>query len=186
LLKHPFVALVRVLANIPGRSGQPPSVNASNLSLTRDADGILHVQSNHSRHVGQEGDELRAALSWQNFGPKQHRTATRAVLKFGLGLIRLVKGVEEADKPKYDHVRSAVLGDGSVPVRHGFGNSSLPNHALRGMAVTHDEARGLHVTLDCFGITLWAETDGWAAETTEQFRTAALTPEIGAAQDVPD
>jgi hypothetical protein len=47
LLRHPFISLIRVLADIPGRVGQPPVANASNMRLSRTEDRI-NVQTTAS------------------------------------------------------------------------------------------------------------------------------------------
>lgn len=167
--KHPFIALQRVMARISGRNGQPPSVGASNVNMRRDESGALRVITHHKRHARQDGDLLQVELNWLNFGPKHHRAASLALLKFGTGLLWLGRGRAETDLAKYDHVRDAILGDRTVPIRQGFGNSKVPNYGLQGMAITADEARGLHVSLDYFGVHLWAETDGYAGEAGEVF-----------------
>src|SRR5204863_6329328 len=45
LLRHPLVAVIRVLAGITGRHGQPAHVGASNMRLRRDDEGGLHIEA---------------------------------------------------------------------------------------------------------------------------------------------
>lgn len=169
LQRHPFIALVRTLANVPGRSGQPPKVGASNLKMARTDGGGLRVETNHAKHASLDGDELTASLKWSNIGPKQRGETAQALLKVGLGVLWLVLGPYETSQARYDHVRDAVLGKAPVPMQHGHGNSEFPSHALT-VLVTSDRTRpGLRIALNYFGIELWAKTAGYSDEAPEAF-----------------
>lgn len=169
LQQHPFIALVRTLSNVPGRSGQPPKVGASNLKMARTDAGDLNVETNHAKHAAVNGNLLHASLRWTNVGPKQRADTARALLKVGLGSLWLARGPDETARICYDHVRDAVLGKPRVPMQHGHGNSVFPAHALTVM-VTSDRLRpGVHVALNYFGVELWAETAGYADEAPAAF-----------------
>jgi hypothetical protein len=174
LQKHPLIASVWTLANVRGRSGQAPQVGASNMRLARDASGSLRVEADRARDVTQGADELILRPTWVNQGPRQKRDTARALLKSALGMVWLAKGPEESQRAKYDHVRHAIHGDKAVPVKYGFGNSSLPSHAIQILVISHEELRGLRVTLDYLGIQLWAETDGGPDEAALDFVREAV------------
>jgi len=169
LQQHPFIALVRTLANVPGRSGQPPQVGASNLKMARTNAGGLNVETNHTKHAALDGDELTARLKWSNFGPKQRGYAARALLKVGLGALWLARGPDETSLARYDHVRDAILGKTRVPMQHGHGNSTFPSHALSVMVSSDRLSLGVHVALNYFGVELWAETAGYVKEASRSF-----------------
>ncbi len=186
--KHPFIALMRTLHGVQGRKGQPPEVRASNVGLTRDRDGTLHVATNHERHVHQSEDELRTVLSWQNVGPAQRRVFARALLKIGLGILWLGRGPSETALPRYDHVRDAIRGDKRVPLRYGFANSELPGHALKVMAVGAESTPGILVSLDYFGIHLWAQSAGYREDADAEFLAKEIDVEFakaGSASELP-
>lgn len=174
LLRHPLIASVRALADIRGRAGQPATAAASNMRFARDRDGTLNVEVDHARYVVRDGDRVTLNAKWANHGPRQRRDTARALLKLGLGLLWLGRGPEETDQLRYDHVRRAIAGDKNVPLRHGFENSVLPSHALSAQAVSHEQARGLWVGLDYFGVHLWADTDGIRADVSPEFLAAAV------------
>jgi hypothetical protein len=174
LLSHPLIAAVRVMANVPGRSGQPPQFAASNLKARRDRQGALMVETNHERHAEKTAEELRLRPKWTGHGPRKRRQTARALLKFAMGLTWLSHGPDQTDLPKYDHVRRAVLGDSSVPLQHGFENTDLPSHAVQGMVVTHDDHPALRVTLDYLGVQLWAATEGSADQASQEFLAQAV------------
>jgi hypothetical protein len=178
LQAHPFISMMRVLNNIPGRSGQPPEMRASNVRMSRDTDGRLRIDTNNERHILKVGNELKIQPRWVNQTPRHHRDTARALLKFGLGLLWLAHGPDETSKAKYDHARAAVRGDDKVPIQHGFGNSKLPAHALQGMVVTHEFADGLRVDLDYFGVRLWAETEGSADQASDEFVAGSQVPHV--------
>lgn len=174
LQQDPLVSLVRVLAGVRGRKGQPARAGASNVQLARSEDGRLKIQTNHERHVVRREDEIRIRTKWVNRGPRQQRNTARALLKFALGLVWLAKGPEEAFAAKYDHVRAAVAGDSKVPIRYGFENPELPSHAVQGFVITHESMRGLRVSLTYLGISLWAETDGFRDDADQSFLAEAI------------
>jgi hypothetical protein len=169
LAGHPFIALTRTLTNVPGRSGQPPSVRASNLQMHRTDDGDLQVETNHRRHAAIDGDLLTAKAKWSNIGAAQRKETACALMKIGLGALWLARGPEETSRARYDHVRDAVLLRASVPVQHGFGNSEYPNHALAVMVISDKLAPGIHVSLNYFGIELWAQSVGYLSEASPEF-----------------
>jgi hypothetical protein len=175
---HPLIALVRTLAGITGRKGQPAEVGASNVRLRRDDDGALHLEADHARHIRRSGETVTMTPKWANFGPAQRRLTARALLKIGLGTIWLARGPDETVAARYDHVRGAVLGVSEVPLQYGFGNSQLPGHALQIMTVSHDSKPGLRVTLDYFGIQLWAETAGYRDEANPDFLSSEIDVEF--------
>lgn len=166
---HPFIALTRTLTNIPGRKGQPPAVKASNLKMHRTAKGDLRVETNHPRHAAVDEDQLTAQVKWANVGPSQRKVTARALMKVGLGLLWLAKGPDETSQPRYDHVRDAVLCRASVPLKHGFGNSKFPNHALVVQVISDRLQTGLLVSLHYFGIELSAQTLGYESEGSAEF-----------------
>jgi hypothetical protein len=157
LLQHPFISLMRVLVDVPGRMGQPPVANASNMRISRTS-GAIAVETNSTRHVSRDKGIVHLDASWVNQGPRHQRDTARALLKFGLGLLWLAHGPNETQLGKYDHVRAAIQGDKSVAIDQGFGNSELPAHALNGIAISRTDAPVLHVALDYFGVQLWART----------------------------
>lgn len=169
LAGHPFIALTRTLTNVPGRSGQPPSVRASNLKMHRTDDGDLQVETNHRRHAAIDEDLFTAKAKWSNFGPAQRKETARALMKVGLGALWLARGPEETSHARYDHVRDAVLLRASVPLQHGFGNSKYPNHALAVMVISDKLAQGIRVSVDYFGIELWAQSLGYLSEASPEF-----------------
>lgn len=169
LLKHPLMALIRTLIDVKGRKGQQPSVGASNMRIRRDANGVLHVETNHQRHVDQGADEIRATVKWDNFGPVQRRVTARALLKIGLGMLWLARGPDETAEQRYDHVRNAIRGDRAIPLQYGFGNSALPAHALQVTVVGQETMPGMRVALDYFGLELWAESAGYCDEADAEF-----------------
>jgi hypothetical protein len=166
---HPFIALTRTLTNIPGRKGQPPAVRASNLTMHRTADGDLRVETNHSRHAAIDDDLLTAHVTWTNIGPAQRKVTARALMKVGLGVLWLAKGPDETSLPRYDHVRDAVLSRAAVPLKHGFGNSTFPNHALVVQVISDRFQTGLLVSLHYFGTELWAQSLGYESEASAEF-----------------
>ena len=166
---HPFVALTRTLTNIPGRMGQPPAVKASNLNVRRTADGDLRVETNHPRHAVIDDDLLTAQVKWTNIGPAQRKVTARALMKVGLGVLWLAKGPEETSQSRYDHVRDAVLRRASVPLKHGFGNSTFPNHALVVQVISDRLQTGVLVSLHYFGTELWAQSLGYESEASAEF-----------------
>jgi hypothetical protein len=174
LQKHPLIASVWTLANVRGRSGQAPQVGASNMRLARDASGSLRVEADRARDVTQGADELILRPTWVNQGPRQKRDTARALLKSALGMVWLARGPDESQRAKYDHVRHAIHGDTAVPLKYGFGNSSLPSHAIQILVISHEELCGLRVSLDYLGIQLWAETDGGPDEAALDFVREAV------------
>lgn len=169
LQEHPFIAMLRVLSSIPGRSGQPPTVGASNLRMARSDDGRLVIETDSFRHARDDGGDVQVRPSRQHFGPRHYDRTGRALLKTGLGLLRLVGGEGASNHTKYDHVRDSVLGDTTVPLRHAFGNSQLPTTALQIMLVAHNELAGVIVSLDYFGVRMCVETDGDAGTVSDEF-----------------
>ncbi len=169
LRAHPFTALTRTLTNISGRKGQPPEVMASNLKMNRSANGDLRVETSHARHAAINDGLLTARVKWTNIGPGQRKVTARALMKVGLGMLWLAKGPDEASQPRYDHVRDAVLRRASVPLKHGFGNSTFPNHALVVQVISDRLQTGLLVSLHYFGIELWAQSLGYESEASAEF-----------------
>jgi hypothetical protein len=178
LRAHPLIALVRTLVGITGRTGQPAEVGASNIRLRRNADGVLHIEADHARHMRRSDETVTMTPKWANFGPPQRRVTARALLKVALGTIWLAKGPDETRTARYDHVRDAVLGVNEVPLQYGFGNSQLPGHALQIMTVSQDSTPGLRVVLDYFGIQLWAETNGYRDEASPDFLSSEIDVEF--------
>ncbi len=82
---HPLVAMIRTLAGITGRNGQPPVANASNMRLQRGAQSQLHIEVDHKRHVSRSEETTTVTPKWDNFGPRQRRVTARALLKLALG-----------------------------------------------------------------------------------------------------
>lgn len=169
LQAHPFISLVRTAAGISGRLGQPPKVNATNLKLSRGADGDLLLEPSHPRHVSRTAEETRFTAKWTNFGPPQRRAVARSLLKTAVGVLWLARGPDETRRPNYDHVRDAIADVGDVPLQHGFGNSPLPTHALQITVTAFTHAPGLRVSLDYFGVQLWAQTEGYRHQANEEF-----------------
>jgi len=174
LQQDPLVSMVRVLADVRGRTGQPARAGASNVRLARGDDGRLKIETNHERHVLQRDDEIAIRTQWSNWGPRQRRNTARALLKFALGVVWLAKGPDEAFASKYDHVRSAVIDDNQVPIKYGVENPELPSHAVQGSVITHESLRGLRVSLTYLGISLWAETDGFREDADQSFLAEAV------------
>lgn len=160
LQAHPLIAMIRTLAGITGRRGQPAASGASNMRLGRDRRGLLHVEADHERHISRSKETITMTPKWDNFGPRQRRVTARSLLKLALGTIWLARGPGETSKPSYDHLRDAIRDEAEVPLQYGFGNSQLPGHALQIMTVSHDAAPGLRVGFDYFGIQLWAADRG--------------------------
>jgi hypothetical protein len=169
LKAHPFIALTRTLTNIPGRRGQPPAVTASNLKMHRTADGDLTIETSHPRHASIDDDLLTAQVKWTNIGPSQRWVTARALMKVGLGVLWLAKGPDETSQSRYDHVRDAVLRRAPVPLKHGFRNSTFPNHALVVQVISDRLQNGLLVSLHYFGIELWAQSLGYDSEASARF-----------------
>jgi hypothetical protein len=165
--------MLRTVAAISGRAGKPPSFGAANMRVGRGERG-LNIEVDHPRFVEQTDDEIVMHPSWVNHGETQRRVTSLALLKSAMGLLRLACGVAETDKSKYDHIRDAIAGDTDVPVQHGFGNSQLPGHALQMMALTHEDLPGVRISLDYFGVELWAETQGPRAAADEAFLKDAV------------
>jgi hypothetical protein len=182
LQAHPLIAMIRTLAGITGRKGQPPVAGASNMRLRRDQRGMLHIEADGERHLGRGEEILTMTPKWDNFGPRQRRVTARALLKLALGTIWLARGPGETSKRSYDHLRDAIRGDADVPLQYGFDNSQLPGHAMQIMTVSHDAAPGLRVNFDYFGIELWAQTEGYRDEASAEF----LNSEIDVEFDQPD
>jgi hypothetical protein len=168
LQAHPLIAMVRTLAGIAGRHGQPAVAGASNMRLRRDEQGMLHIEADHERHANRREDTITMTPRWENFGPRQRRVTARALLKLAMGTIWLARGPDETSKPGYDHVREAIRGD-AVPLHYGFGNSALPGHAVQIMTMSYDARPSLRVGFDYFGIHLWAETQGYRDEASPDF-----------------
>jgi hypothetical protein len=174
LKDHPFVSLIRTLADVSGRAGQPPSAGASNMRLRRDEQGNLHIETNHLRHVSKGEEVVSASPQWTNFGPRQRRDTARALLKVGLGAMWLAHGPEETSHGRYDHVRDAIRDVGRVPLQYGFGNARLPTHALNLIVIAAKPRPHMRVGLSYFGIEFWVQTDGYR----EQARPEFLAKEI--------
>ena len=182
LQAHPLIAMIRTLAGVTGRKGQPALAGASNMCLRRDEAGALRIEASHKRHVARGEETITMTPKWDNFGPPQRRVTARALLKLALGTIWLARGPDETSKSSYEHIRDAIRGDGDVPLQYGFGNSQLPGHALQIMTVAHEATPGLWVGFDYFGIELWARTEGYG----DQASAAFLKKEIGVEFDQPD
>lgn len=183
LLRHPLIAVTRVLVGITGRHGQLPRVGASNMRVRRNDDGSLHIEADTRRDVSRDEDTVTIRPSWQNFGPPQRRLTARALLKLALGTIWLARGPEETSLAAYDHVRDAIGGRGQVPLQSGFGNSRLPGHALQIMAISHRGHPGLRVSLDYFGVQLWAETQGYREQADDDFLKREIDVEFAQPTD---
>ena len=178
LQQHPFIQLLRTLNKIPGRSGQPPAMGASNLSMRRDEAGALHIETNHPRHVKQDAETVTSTAKWVNFGPPQRRLTARGLLKVGLGILWLARGPAETMRSHYDHVRDAIHETGFVPLRFGFDNSSLPSHALQIQAIRMEGQEGFRVNLDYSGTQLWAETAGYPDQASPEFLALEIDVEF--------
>jgi hypothetical protein len=183
LLRHPLVAVIRVLAGITGRHGQSARVGASNMRLRRNDDGSLHIEADTPRDVSRDEDTITMRPRWQNFGVPQRRLMARAVLKLALGTIWLARGPDETSLAVYDHVRDAIQGRGEVPLHYGFGNSRLPGHALQIMAISHRAHPGLRASLDYFGVELWAETQGYREQADDDFLEREIDVEFAQPAD---
>lgn len=144
-------------------------VKASTLNMHRTADGSLRVEPNHPRHAAIDDDLLTAQVKWTNIGPSQRKVTARALMKVGLGLLWLAKGPHETFQSRYDHVRDAVLRRAPVPLKHGFGNSTFPNHALVVQVISDRLQTGLLVSLHYFGTELWAQSLGYEFEASAEF-----------------
>jgi hypothetical protein len=166
---HPFIALTRTLTNVPGRSGQPPSVRASNLQIHRTNKGDLQVETNHPRHAAIDGDLVTSNAKWTNIGPAHRKETACALMKVGLGALWLARGPEETSRSRYDHVRDAVLRRSTVPLQYKFGNSEYPNHALVVKVISDKLAPGVLVSLNYFGIELQAQSAGYLSEASPEF-----------------
>lgn len=94
----------------------------------------------------------------------QQGDTARALLKVGLGVMWLAQGPGETAQTRYDHVREAIIGQTRVPMQYGHGNSEFPAHAFTVMVISDRTRPSVRVTLNYFGIELWAETAGYAHE----------------------
>jgi hypothetical protein len=178
LQQHPLIAMLRVLAGVAGRRGQPPVAGASNLRLRRDETGKLHIEADSQRHVTQGSETVELTPNWQNFGPPQRRTTARALLKLGLGTLWLGRGPDETGDARYDHVRDAIRDEASVPMQYGFGNSKLPSTALQIMVLASPRMPSVHVSLDYFGVQLWAQSEGYRHEASAWFLAREIDEEF--------